>query len=359
MWKLPLVLAVWFVQVQAPTSEPRAPRTLTVTYSDGRAVPRIVTPHGASWSPSFPHRPDAPTHEGLTLSGLKVEHRVESDAVIVTVSLAYGQPAKHTIEVATITLQDRQPVKVRELSAFGVDPITLVLEPAVPTVVVLPATTSVSAMLDVNIDLPSAELPLYQVTFRNRSTMAIEAIAFHAYRGEARVLSGTRSHDRSFPILEPGASLQFTTQAVRNSGPQGFDRFEVTGVLWWDGTFEGDASLKASQQALATGRAYQLRRVLAILRENPTASVAEILSALEKLSVKLPAGEMSALSGPDGADLRLPFVEAGQSYVRTAVLDDLNAYMQSQSAHANRPAPVWVQDALNRYVSWLGRLTRR
>lgn len=359
MWELPLVLAVWCTQVQATTSETAAPRTLTVTYSDGRASPRILTPRGASWSPFFPHRPDAPTHEGLAVSGLKVEHSVESDAVVVTVSLAYGQPPKHTIMVTTIRLQDRQPVEVRELTAFGVDPITLVLEPAVPTFVVVPTTTSVSAMLDVNVDLLSSDLPLYEVTFQNRSTVAIAAIAYHAYRGETSVLSGTRTHNRSFPILEAGARLHFTTQAARSSGPQGFDRFEVTGVLWWDGTLEGDASLKASQQALAIGRAYQLRRVLAVLRENNKASVAEIRFALEKLPVKLLASDMNALSAPDDGGLSLRLVEAGQSYVRTAVLDDLKDYMQSQSADANVPAAVWVEDALSRYSSWLGRLTRR
>jgi hypothetical protein len=290
---------------------------------------------------------------------LKVEHSVESDAVVVTVSLTYGRPVKHTIEVTKVRLQDRQPIDVRELTAFGVHPITLVLEPAVPTLVVLPTTISVSAMLDVNIDLLSPDLPLYQVTFQNRSTMAIAAIAYRAYRGETSVLSGTRSHNRSFPILEAGAKLDFTTQAPTNSGSQGFDRFEVTGVLWWDGTLEGDASLKANQQALAIGRVYQVRRVLAVLRENDAASIADIRVALEKLPVTLSASEMNALSAPDGGGLNLPLVEAGQSYVRTAVLDDLKAYMQSQSAKANVPAAVWVQDAVSRYSSWLSRLTRR
>jgi hypothetical protein len=359
MWGLPLMLTVWSAQAQTPTSETAAPRTLTVTYSDGRAAPRILTPRGASWSPFFPHRPDAPTHEGLAVSGLKVEHSVESDAVVVTVSLTYGQPQKYTIKVVTVRLQDRQRVEVRELSAFGVDPITLMMEPAVPTLVVVPATTSVSTMLDVNVDLLASDLPIYKVTFQNHSTIAIAAIAYHAYRGETSVLSGTRSHNRNFPILEAGAKLDFTIQAARNTGPQGFDRFEVTGVLWSDGALEGDENLKARQQALAIGRAYQLRRVLAVLRENTAVSIAEIRLALERLPVKLSATERTALSAPDGGVLSLSSLEAGQSYVRTAVLDDLSAYMQSRSAKANGPAAAWIQDVLSGYSSWLGRLTRR
>jgi hypothetical protein len=158
---LPLLLAVTFAQVQAPTPETQAPRRLTVTYSDGRTVPRILTPRGASWTPSFPHRRDAPTQDGLALAALKVEHRVESDVVVVVVSLAYGQPSQRTVQVATVRLQDGQPVQVRELTAFGVDPITLALETAEPTLVVVPQTTSVSAMLEANAELLSNDLPLY------------------------------------------------------------------------------------------------------------------------------------------------------------------------------------------------------
>jgi hypothetical protein len=359
MRALPLLLALTFAQVQVPAPETEAPRTLTVTYSDGRTAPRILTARGASWSPFFPHRSDAPTHEGLALSGLKVEHRVEPDVVVVTVSLAYGQPVKHTVEVTTVRLQDRQVVQVRELTAFGVDPITLSLDAAAPTFVVVPKTASVSAMLEVSVDLLANDLPLYEITFHNRSTKAIAAIAYRTYRGEIPVLSGTRSHNRSFPILEAGGRLQFKTQAARHEGPQGFDRFEVTAVLWEDGTLEGDASLKANEHALAIGRSYQLRRVLALLRENRATNAAEILSAVEDLPVKLSASEAAALVAPDGADVSLSSVEAGQSYVRTAVLDDLKAYLQSQSANAHVPASMWVQDALVRYSDWLGRVTRR
>jgi len=184
------------------------------------------------------------------------------------VSLAYGQPAQRTVHVATVGLNDHQRVLVRELIAFGVDPITLAVESAAPTVIVVPKTTSVSPMLEVDVDLSSNDLSLYQITLQNRSTMAIAAIAFRARRGDTNVLSGTRRTKRGLPTLEPGGRQQFTTQAARIDGPQGFDRFEVTGVLWEDGTLEGDPSLKTTEQALTIGETYQLRRVLALLRRS-------------------------------------------------------------------------------------------
>lgn len=321
--------------VRARSSPPPAtqsPRALTVTYSDGRTVPRLLTPYGATWTLRFPHRPDAPTQSGVPLSGLKVEHRVEADVVVVTVSLSYGQPSQRVVPVATIRLRDDNLVPVRELSAFGVDPITLALATPRSALIVVPYVSSASAMVEANVEPTSTDLPLYQITFQNHSTKPIAAIAYHAYRGDTSVLVGTRSHNRSLPVLEPGARLQFTIQAARNNGPQGFDRFEVTGVLWEDGTVEGDPGLKDREHALALGRAHQLGRVLALLRKNTSASAEEIRSAVEKLPVKLTSAEANALMASSVNALNLPSVEAGQSYVRTAALDDLQAYIQSHSA---------------------------
>jgi hypothetical protein len=352
---LTILLAVAFAQAQAPAPATEKPRTLTVTYSDGRIAPRIVTPYGASWSPNFPHRPDAPKRDGLALSGLKVEHRAEADGVVVTVSLAYGQPAQHIVQVTTIRLRDSQTVRVEALTSFGVDPITLALDAAAPALVVVPKATSVSAMLDVTVDLLSNDLPLYEVTLQNRSTVAITALAFRAYRGETAVLSGMRGHNRSFPALEAGGRLQFKTQAARHEGPQGFDRFEVTGVLWSDGTLEGDATLATHQRSLTIGRANQLRRIVALLRENGGATVSEIRAAVEKLPVNLSDGEVQAIAASGGGNLDRSYIEAGQSYVRTAVLDDLKAYIETQSANPNAPAPLWVRDAMSSYSAWLDR----
>jgi hypothetical protein len=92
-----------------------------------------------------------------------------------------------------------------------------------------------------------------------------------------------------------------------------------------------------------------------VLRENNAASVAEIRSVLERLPVKLSASEVKALVALSGGDVSPSMVEIGQSQVRTAILDDLTAYRQSQSATASTPAAVWVQDALSRYSAWLGR----
>jgi hypothetical protein len=131
---LALTLASW--QAQEPAREPGVPRALLVTYTDGRTAPRVLTPRGGSWTPYFPRRPDAPAHEGLPLSALKIDHLVEGD-VIVTVSLIYGKPHQRTVQVAKVRLTN-EPVQVDALPAFGVDPITLSVVESAPVVLARP-----------------------------------------------------------------------------------------------------------------------------------------------------------------------------------------------------------------------------
>ena len=46
MLGLPLLLALTLAQNQPPAPDLQIPRVLTVTYSDGRVLPHILTPRG-------------------------------------------------------------------------------------------------------------------------------------------------------------------------------------------------------------------------------------------------------------------------------------------------------------------------
>src|SRR4029450_9262998 len=88
------------------------PRTLIVTYSDGRTVARLLKAKGGAIDPHYPQQPDAPTYEGLSLSGLQIDHLVGRD-VVVTVSLRYGRVYQKTVRVATARLGP-EPGRVTE-----------------------------------------------------------------------------------------------------------------------------------------------------------------------------------------------------------------------------------------------------
>jgi hypothetical protein len=89
---LVLVVAAQIAQTGHPSPTPApdspqardtsAPRTLVTTYSDGRTVSRLLNARGGSVTPLFPHQSNAPTHEGLALSGLQVDHVVDRDVIV-------------------------------------------------------------------------------------------------------------------------------------------------------------------------------------------------------------------------------------------------------------------------------------
>ena len=358
-----LVLALASVQAQGPAREPVGPRSLLVTYSDGRTSPRILTPRGGSWTPFFPRRPEAPAHDGLPLSALKIDHVVEGD-VVVTVSLLYGSPHQRTVQVAKVRVTGSEPVQVNELTDFGVDPITLSLVESPPVYLIQPSVASASDLLDLTVDLASPDQPVYKVTFWNRSPHSVMAVSYKFYRGGKQIGSGRKKTNRSTPIVEPNGEFAFTTPVGSATEP-GFDRFEVTGVLWDDGSVDGDQTLRSSEQALTIGYAQQLRRVIALLKGRETTdgsfvrptSVSQIRAAMEALPIEFEMSDGTALSAQLGIAPTLVelSVKAGQQQVKEAVLQDLDDYVRGRSGNSEPPLKPWLDDALVRYRAWLDR----
>ena len=336
-----------------------APRRLVVTYSDGWRVPRLLTTRGRIWGYKFPKQPNPPTHEGLPLVALGIDHVVDRD-VVVTVSLRYGTHESRVVEVAKVRLTGAEPVRVAELEGFGVDPILLSLDAFPPPLLVQPTVSSASTLLDASVELTRNDLPIYRVTFRNRSQRAVMAVAYRTYRGETATLLGRRTTNRSTPIIGPSSDYSFTLAAGSGETP-GFDRFEVFGVLWDDGTVEGDLTLKASEGAMTIGYAQQLRRVLAVLTEAVPAtgstsepkSLAQLRAALDALPIAVDEGESDPARNLVGQDPQT--VMNGQAQVKRAVLQDLDAYVKAHPGAAQSSARAWLDGARPGYVAWLRR----
>jgi hypothetical protein len=340
---LPIVIAVALAQAAPPSTQAAAPaaathRELVTTYSNGRTSVQVLKPKGGFWTPNFPHQPVPKTQDGLALAALQVDYVLESDGVAATVSLKYGNPHQRTIPVASVRLTDDQPVDVPQLADFGVDPITLVVREALPAALVQPAVASVSAAIDVRIVLPAADVPLYTITLTNRAARTVRAVQYKMYRGDTEVGSGRRGGDASgltaLPAMGPDGGRnenEFTISAASSDGPQGFDRFAVTAVLWDDWSIEGDENLKTSVLMVAAGVNQQLRRVIALLQDPSIGSIADLRREVEALPI----------DGHNSSEM------IGQRQVIDAVLADLKAVLPRQS---------WRQDGITRYSEWLTRL---
>ena len=340
------------------TALPAAQRRLIVTYSDGTTSTQLLRPRGGFWKPTFPRQANPPLHDGLALSALQVDFEA-GRVVVVRVSLKYGSPQQKTVEVATVWL-GAEPVRVDDLERYGVEPIVLSLDEFSPVLLVQPTVTSASPMLDVTVDLIRSDVPNYKITFRNRAVRAVMAVSFKMYRGEKQVGSGRRKTNRSTPVVDAAGEYTFTMTVGSGESP-GFDRFGVDGVLWDDGRIEGNPDLKASEEALTTGHAIQLRRVLEILRDATPAddaatapkSLGQIRAAVAALPIAVHADDAA---GAAAAFPRNSYsIEIGKQQVKDAVLQDLNDYLRAQPGNGQLPEKLWVDGAIATYSAWLAR----
>ena len=203
-------------------------------------------------------------------------------------------------------------------------------------------------------------MPIYKVTFRNRAARAVMAVSFKMFRGEKEVGSGRRKTNRSTPIVDAASEYTFTLQVGIGETP-GFDRFGVDGVLWDDGTVEGNPALKTTEQALTFGQAQQLRRVLAILREAAPAndstaepkSLGQVRAAIEALPIAADAAD--AALATEGIPRQAYSVQLGKQQVKDVVLQDLDDYVRGHPGSARSAAAAWAEEARPRYSAWLNR----
>jgi hypothetical protein len=362
MWSGILVMLV--LGTTQPLQEPQAlrqggtRRTLVVTYSDGQTASRLLDVRGRSIKPNFPQRPDAPTLDGLSLSGLQLDHVVDRD-VAVTVSLRYGAVYQKTVEVTTVRLTGAEPVTVKALEAYGVDAIVLSLGDFTIAPLVNPTASSVSQLLDVSVELTQHELPHYKVTVRNRSVKPVMAFVYRTFLGETAKITGRKKTHDYTPIIAGDGEIVFTTQAGSGGRP-GIDRLEIDAVLWRDGVVEGDGWLKDSEEAHALGAAQQLGRVLRLLEEAASDeasgranALSEIRTAVDALPIAFTSVKPEAVAAI-GRERR-QWVESGQQGIKVAVQKDLD---DAARAHANNreASRAWITATRDKYQTRLRRL---
>jgi hypothetical protein len=347
--------------LQAPEQRPaqtEAARVLVVAYSDGRTSEQLLRPTGGFWTPYFPRKSNAPGRDGLALSALQVDFSSEAD-VRVRVSLKYGSPHQKTVPVAEAVI-GTEPVSIAELEAFGVDPIELSVKPFSPFPLVQPVVSSASPLLDVSVDLVKSPLPIYRFTIRNRSNRAVMAVQYLMLRDGKQIGSGRRKTNQQTPVIAAGAEHSWTFPA-HSSAERGFDRFQVSAVLWDDGSVEGDPQLKASEDALAAGMARQLVRVIGLLNEampsgdtpGTPRSIAQMRAAVERLPIDVSPGDP-----PLPGQLPVNSVRMGFQMAKDMVLKELSEFPFVARADEDAAAKAWMTAARSRYAAFVGRVVR-
>src|SRR5262249_30652193 len=118
------------VIAQSPAPSIAPTRALSIRYPDGKGITPALRQSGWVWTPAVERIAGAGTgRDGLEVADLDVAFQEEGPDVLATVSLRYRNANGPKIKVAAVRVTPDTPVRVDELKAYGVEPVTLSIVP--------------------------------------------------------------------------------------------------------------------------------------------------------------------------------------------------------------------------------------
>jgi hypothetical protein len=340
---IPCLAASASPQAQPPKTD--TTRGLSIQYADGRVSTGPVRRTGGMWTAAFPRIDGADTsRNGLPLTTLDVKHVVDGANVVVTVTLYYGGPGQHGVTVAEVRLPQDEPVRVDELRRYGVEPITLSLVALPPSTAYAPDVFSVSGQLAARAEAVGGNVSAYRVVITNRSTQPLMWVQFKAYRANRLAILGRPKGKRNLPLIQPNAeyTFQITNSTAGLEAADGsetwqpLDRIELTALMWQDGMVEGDAATAAEQQRFDLRRAAQIESLLALLRAAPGRPLTSLRAEITQSMT----------------------FDLETRRARDSILEELDRFVQSQSASTAPEFRAWLSRTIPEYEQWLARIAR-
>ena len=345
----PLLLAIGLLQT---------PVVLSITYGDGRTARHIVGAKPTrSWTPYFPKTAEWRSPEGLAVTAINYVQSPERGGVRVTISLFLGSPHQKEISVAHVLVTPENPVRVSALEPFGVEPVLLALADFDRRALPPPRVENKTAALQIeSVEMADESRPGYHIRVRNVSNTPVLSFFIDSFRDGKPALSSRRVERDGSPIVAARATHTFF---LGTEHP--LDVFRITGLMFEDGSVEGDAADVATTRVVHLGRRLQLARAIAILQEaagNGTDDVAAAVAAIRRRFEALPAlgdaGSRSfgaSLLPADGHSTPAGSLEtalaAGLVDVRKGVLSDLQDAPQERGAFTQ-----WLRDITAQYQTW-------
>jgi hypothetical protein len=337
------------------------PLVLHIGYADGRTVSKLVTARtNSSWTPLFPRSGSWRSPDGLSVTAVGYKYRLERAGVRVEVSVLLGQPFQRELAVASMVVAGSEPARIDRLQELGVAPVTLSVGAFQPSRLYEPQVENQTAALQVeDIEILSSPSPGYRVTVRNHSTRPVLAFHLATYEDQNARTSGRQGHRDGTPAVPVGGTHTFVINADRTR-----DLIRITGLMFEDGTTEGDAEGVALTRVFYAGRRLQLQRVLALFGSasrspvvDPASTIASLAAQVDALSVLadpatrqwatrlLPRdGPVASVDAIDGA------LSAAMREVRDGVIRDLQSAPRDRAQFAR-----WMHAITTLYENWHGR----
>ena len=333
------------VFAQAPV-KPAAPTATTaagflIRYADGRMHTRRFR-NGGYFTAGVPFIKGADTsRNGLPFNSFEILHVVEGTEALVQVNLHYGLRRTESVKVAAFRLKPGAPVEVKELTAFGIEPITISIVAIASSPAPAPETVSPSAQLDVSAEPISASPPTYRIVLTNRSDVPVAWFYYRGYSNGRPATSAPRGK-RGQPIVPARGQYTFefamtasgfiTGEAAQAWSP--LDRFEIVSMLWADGVVEGDRNEAERRGRMDERRIADLQTFVRVLTDTRNHSPAILRARVAAL--------MTADSETEGS--------------RNAAIADLEALDKSGRTQGGEEFAAWVSRVAAEHEQWISRI---
>jgi hypothetical protein len=354
-----IVVALCLTQAPAAPEVVLPPATVALVeaYADGRVSYELTSAKPAwMWTIKFPRIRDWQPAPGTPpLRAVKLARVLVGRDVRVDVSVLRGAALEDEVPVTSVVVTHGAHVIVKELRAFGVEPIDLSLDEAAPMTPYLPTVFSVSPNLEIASVAPrDAPYPGYRIPVRNLSSKAAANFHVQTYRGADKALSSLQRGAEGRPAMIPGGTFTFdvnlTSGRKTETGllePTPLDVIEIDSVRWDDGTVDGVPVMPSAVIASDAGRRTQLTRVTTILRNAiHDGRDADLLARIKS--------EIAAL--PDYDEAQLADARTAMRAAKAAALDDVRRFERDRSIGHAPDVMSWLTATLDRYDRWITRL---
>jgi hypothetical protein len=353
------------------TPDPNTIRVFRIEYADGRTIRYPVREKGSnSWTAAFPRVPGAQTEsDGLALTALEIGYVVEGRDLVVAVALRYGTPHQKRVPVITFKLSDDHPAHVDELTAFGVQPIILAIESFARPQLQIPAVILPSSLLEAKVDANAPGEPKYLISITNHAQQGVMALAFEAYHGNTKGMSGKPHAMDHTPLIAPGGVYTMVLQTSVNgraTDPSdlwpGVDRIVFTSVTWSDGIVEGSERPAVETRVVDAATARELDRALTLLRDAQATGapdLPQLRTAISSLSIDdddavRPAASGSS-SGVNSTTAR-SLTRIGMQLAKDALMKDFDEFLRDPRSGDPVAQRAWLMSAVSKFDGWRLRI---
>jgi len=315
------------------------------------------------------------------VSAVRVVPVPEGSGVRVSLSVLLGPNHDKERSVADYIVQKNQTITTRELAGFGVEPFELKLVAVTdPASLTPPSITNNTISIEsVGVKPDQSLLATFIVTVRNnapRRVLLLDASVISASSSEPIPVRPQGIEGRS--LIEPGATYEFRAAGGGrdkdaltdfDSVPPAPTAININGVVFDDGSYEGDPKAAADYLSIQAGCWWQLKKVTALLAaaNAPGADLTALkvrVLGLGDVPTRKEIGEIPAKYVFPDPEVQFDAVgdfKFGARRVREMLLADIAAFEKGHPAQDKTGAKsddvqAWLTKVTARYSGWFSRM---